>query len=166
MKLSRRFYLCTNNVDAVGPFTVKELRTEVARQEYAKSTLACVEGTETWARLGDLCPEAFKRGGKKASPKQVALLTYLEHPDAATISAAEASAWLDEALDAPENADKMAAWNEEKLFLFPDLYRDEMEDYMLDYEADALPNPVAPTEVRQPQKQVKSVFGSIFGRKN
>ena len=122
-----RLFLCVDGQNVTGPFGLDELRLAVARHEVSKATLACEEGTEAWQPLGELRPEAFKRAEKKASPKQKALLAYLGYPSPETATSAEASAWLDAALEDEKNEERLEQWTTDRLKLHPDLYAEEVE---------------------------------------
>jgi hypothetical protein len=128
MKL--RVFLCVDGQNVTGPFGLDELRLAIARHEVSKATLACEEGTEVWQPLGNLRPEAFKRAEKKASPKQKALLAYLGYSSPETATSAEATAWLDTAIEEKRNEKRLEKWTTDRLKLHPELYADEVADAM------------------------------------
>jgi hypothetical protein len=75
--MTPRVFLSLDGQNVKGPFTTEDLRGAVSRNEIAKTTLACEEGSETWQPLGDLRPEAFGPAGKPLSVQIKGLLAYL-----------------------------------------------------------------------------------------
>jgi hypothetical protein len=81
-------------------------------------------------------PPAALSGSSHITPKQLAFLTYMGVPDADKLTKREASELIDSGGFFPEvtsmaqwdrQARRKAAWDTERLFLYPDLYAQELD---------------------------------------
>jgi GYF domain 2 len=68
----------------------------------------------------------FSRRNTPASPKQLALLSYLGRAVSGNLSKKEAAELIDTITGDSDSGDKFGEWNDDKLILFPDIFAEEI----------------------------------------
>ncbi len=121
-----------------GPYTVEAARTLLTQGAVMADDFAWSEGLENWIPLNDLLgpiaeeplaepPAPAPAKTEPATPKQKALLSFLNIPLPAEITRDQAARLVNDAMEDPHNAGRLTQWNEERLRLHPELFAAEIE---------------------------------------
>ncbi len=132
-----------------GPFSQQVAEELLKQGEVAATDFACRSGMDRWVPLSELfameppaakpepepepepasAPETTPPEGKieLATEKQKALLTYLAITLPAGLTRDQAARLVNDAMENPVHAERMAMWNEERLRLHPELFASEVQ---------------------------------------
>jgi len=130
-----------------GPFSQQVAEELLKQGEVAATDFACRSGMDRWLPLSELLdmePPAAKPepepepapAAETAAPderielateKQKALLTYLAITLPAGLTRDQAARLVNDAMENPAHAERMAMWNEERLRLHPELFASEVQ---------------------------------------
>jgi len=130
-----------------GPFSQQVAEELLKQGEVAATDFACRSGMDRWVPLSELLdmesptakpePERAPVPAPETTPpeekielateKQKALLTYLAITLPAGLTRDQAARLVNDAMENPAHAERMAMWNEERLRLHPELFASEVQ---------------------------------------